>query len=105
MDRNEKLREMQILDQNLQNILVQKQAFQLELDETKSAIEEIEKSGDEVFRIIGNLMIKTEKSRIKDELSSREKLIGLRMDTIDKQEQVFAEKLGKIRDEIINSEK
>ena len=55
------IQEMQILEQNLQNILMQKQAFQMEITETQSALEEIENSGDEVYKIIGSLMIKSEK--------------------------------------------
>jgi len=61
MDEN-KIQEMQILEQRLQNSLMQRQAFQMELAETNSAMAELEKSGDDVFKIIGQLMIKTEKS-------------------------------------------
>ena len=68
MERENKFQEMQILEQSLQNILLQKQAFQMELLETQSALKEIEKSDDEIFKIIGQLMIRTEKRKIKDEL-------------------------------------
>ena len=105
MSREEKIREIQILDQNLQNILMQKQSFEMELSETKSAAEQMEKSGDEVLKIIGNLMIKTEKSRVKEELSSKEKLLEIRINALDKQEGSLTEKLEKIRDEIIKTQK
>ena len=39
----------------------------MELSETRSALNEIENAGDEVFKIIGQLMLKTEKSKIKPE--------------------------------------
>ena len=65
-NKENKLQEMQILEQSLQNLLMQKQAFQMELAETQSALKEIEKSGDEVFKVIGQLMIKTEKAIIKE---------------------------------------
>ena len=45
-EQNKKIQEMQILEQNLQNFLLQKQAFQMELSETQSALKEIENSGD-----------------------------------------------------------
>ena len=55
MEQNEELQEMQILDQNLHNMLLQKQAFQMELSETNSALKEIDKS-NEVFKLFGELM-------------------------------------------------
>jgi prefoldin beta subunit len=104
MDEN-KLQEMQILEQRLQNSILQKQAFQMELAETSSALKEIEKSGDEVFKIIGQLMIKTEKPKIHEELTSKQKILELRIKSFEKQESSLAEQLEKIRDELTKSPK
>ena len=103
MKNDKKVQEMNILEQNLQNILFQKQAFELELDETVSSLKEIEKSGDEVFKIIGQLMIKTEKLKIKNELLEKQKILDLRIKSFDKQETFFREKLDKIREELTDS--
>jgi len=102
---DKKMQEMQMLEQNLQNLLLQKQAFQMELTETESALKEIEKSGDEVFKIIGQLMVKTEKSGIKDELLNRERILNLRIKSIDKQESSLIEHLENLREELMNPEK
>ncbi len=96
---------MQILEQNLQNLLLQKQAFQMELSETESALKEIEKSGDEVFKIIGQLMIKTEKAKIKEELSNKKKILELRIKTMEKQEMNFMKQLDILREDIVGKEK
>ena len=69
---DKKIQEMQFLEQNFQNLILQKQAFQMELSETNSALKEIEKAGDEVFKIIGQLMIKTDKSSTKKEFTEAE---------------------------------
>ncbi len=98
-----KIQEMQILEQKLQNSLLQKQAFQIELTETNSALKEIEKAGDEVFKIIGQLMIKSEKSKIKEELSNKQKILELRIKSFEKQEASFSEQLDKIREEVTKS--
>jgi len=100
-DKDKKIQEMQILEQNLQNLLLQKQAFQLEISETTSALKEIESSDDEVFKIIGQLMIKTEKSKIKQELIDREKILELRIKSIEKQENSLTEQVEKIREEVM----
>lgn len=100
-----KIQEMQMLEQNLQNLLLQKQAFQMEQDETESSLQELETSGDEVFKVVGQLMIKTEKAKIKEELLNKKKIIDLRLKSIEKQEALFLSQLEKIRDEVIKERK
>ena len=101
MSSEQKIQEMQIIEQNLQNVLLQKQAFHMELSETESALKEVLGSGDEVFKIVGHLMIKTDKSRVKEELENKEKLLNLRLKTLEKQESTLAEKLEQIRNDVI----
>lgn len=96
---------MQILEQNMQSLLMQRQTFQLELSETQSALKELENSSEEVYKIVGNLMIKSDKSKIKNDLLDKEKIINLRVKTIEKQEGFLMDKLEKLREKIINSEK
>ena len=100
---NEKIQEMQILEQRLQNTLLQKQAFQIELTETNSALEELDKSGDEVFKIIGQLMIKSDKSKIKDELLNKQKILELKIKSFEKQENLLNGQIEKFQEEFSNS--
>ena len=93
---DEEIQEMQILDQNLHNILLQKQAFDMELSETKSALGEIEKSG-EIFKLIGELMIKSDKEKVREELSNKEKLLNMRIKSIEKQEDALTKRLDDLR--------
>ncbi len=95
-DKNEELQEMQILDQNLNNMLLQKQAFQMELSETKAALDEIEKS-QEIFKLIGGLMIKTEKEKAREELLAKEKILSMRIKSMEKQEDSLAKRLDELR--------
>lgn len=104
MDQNEELQEMQILDQNLHNMLLQKQAFQMELSETNSAQREIEKS-NEIFKLVGELMIKTDKEKAKEELSTKERLLNMRIKSIEKQEDTLAKRLDELRNKFSNNAK
>ncbi|HLC77533.1 MAG TPA: prefoldin subunit beta [Candidatus Nanoarchaeia archaeon] len=97
----EKLQEMQIIEQSLNNVLMQKNVFQMELSETDSALTEIEKSSGEVFKVIGQLMIKTEKEKIKNDLSNKKKLIELRLKNLEKQEASLSDKLEDVRDDLM----
>lgn len=102
-DQDKKIQEMQMLEQNLQNLLLQKQAFQMELAETQSALKELEKSGEEVFKVIGQLMIKSDKSKINEELSNKEKILDLRAKSLEKQEASMIKQIEAIREELVKS--
>jgi prefoldin beta subunit len=97
--KDESVQEIQFLEQGLQNILYQKQAFQMELSETKEALKELENSGDEVYKVIGQIMIKSEKSKIKEEMLSKIKIFELRMKNLEKQEVALTDHIEKIRDD------
>jgi len=104
MDEKEKeniVRNLQMLEQNLQQILLQKQAFQMELRETQAAKKELAKSGEEVFKIIGQLMIKSDKKTVISELDSKEKMIDLRIRNFEKQEKMVSEKIDALQSDII----
>ena len=75
----------------------------MELSEAVHALKELENSGEEVFKIIGQLMIKTEKSKIKEELSNKQKIIELRVKSIEKQEDSLSEKLNSLREKVVGS--
>ena len=104
MDPNQNIQEMQILEQQLQNLLMQKQAFEMEFNETEISIREIKNAGDEVFKIIGQLMIKSDKAKIEAELENKKKILETRIQTLEKQEENFSQKIEKIRGEMLSGE-
>ncbi|MBL7058956.1 prefoldin subunit [Candidatus Pacearchaeota archaeon] len=96
VDNQEKNQEIQFLEQNLQGLMYQKQAFQVEISETKAALKELEKSDEEVFKVVGQLMIKSDKAKIKKDLEEKEKLLDIRIKSLETQELSMAEQLDKI---------
>lgn len=96
-DTQGKLQELQMAEQNLQNILLQKQAFQLELNETESAIEETKKADDDIFKILGNIMIKADKKEVLKELEEKKNIFSLRIKTLENQEKIFFERFEKLK--------
>jgi len=96
-----KLQEMQMLEQSLQNLFFQKQSFQMELSETLSAIKEIENSGEPVFKIIGQLMIKKDKNKLKEELETKKKMLELRLKSLEKQEESLDAQAQNLRKQLI----
>jgi len=97
------VQEIQFLEQSLQSILFQKQAFQMELSETKDALKEIENSKDDVFKVIGQIMIKVTKSKMKEEMLNKLKIIELRIKNLEKQEASLSGNLENIRNNSLKS--
>jgi prefoldin beta subunit len=99
----DKIQELQLAEQNLQNFLLQKQTFQLELNETNSAIEEAKKSKGEIYKIVGQIMIKTSEEEVTKESQEKKSILDLRLKSIEKQENILKEKMEKLRKEIEDS--
>ena len=97
-----KIQELQMMEQAFQQLLMQKNAFSMESNETDLIIKEVEKTEGEVSRIIGNqVVIKTTKEAILEDMKNKKKLIDTRMKTIDEQEKEFSEKIEAVREEVM----
>ena len=94
------IQELQSLEQAIKNLLLQKQAFQIELSETSNALEELKKPKDDAFKIVGQIMIKTDKAELEKELEDKKKLLNLRLNSIQKQEDLMSEKIERLKEEI-----
>ena len=99
----EKIQNLQLLEQSLQNLLLQKQAFQFELSETESALEEVKDTKDDVYRLVGQIMIKSSKKEIEKDLGHKKELLDLRMKSIDKQEEKLKKDIEEIRSEVLKN--
>jgi prefoldin beta subunit len=97
----ESISKLQLIEQNMQALLMQKQQFQAQLFEAESALKELEKT-DEAYKIVGNVMIKSDKTALKAELSSRKELVDLRLKNIDKQEKQLKEKAEALQKEVMS---
>ena len=97
-----KIQELQMMEQSFQQLLMQKNAFSMESNETDLIIKELEKTKGEVSRIIGHqVIIKSTKEEILRDMNKKRELIGTHMKSIDKQEIEFSEKIESLREEII----
>jgi len=101
----QKIKQLQIFEQNFQTILMQKQAFQMELTETENALSEIAKSKGDIYKMIGQIMIKTDKNKVESELKRKQELLSLRLKTLEKQESELTEQLEGLRTEIMKKMK
>ena len=102
-ENSDNLRELQILEQNLQSFLMQKQSFEIENTEIDNALSELTKTTGEVYRVLNNIMILSNKEELKKELEEKKKIISLRISSIEKQERLLEAKSEELRKEIQSS--
>ena len=98
----ESIARLQMLEQNMQNILMQKQQFQSQLVEIESALKEIGMTST-VFKIVGNLMVGAEKNDVEKDLKQKKELIDVRIKNLEKQEKQFKDKTKQLQEEVMKS--
>ncbi|MEM2090047.1 MAG: prefoldin subunit [Candidatus Pacearchaeota archaeon] len=97
------LEQLQLTEQALQNLILQKQVFNLELLETNNALQELLKLKDnETYKIIGSVMFKADKADLEKELKKKAEILELRIKAIENQEKELREKILKARSSILN---
>lgn len=96
-----KIQELQLYEQNLQGLSMQKQAFLMELTEVENALSEIKDNNEPVFKVVGQIMVKTDKKKIDQELKEKKDLINLRINSIEKQESLLNQNIDKIKAELM----
>ena len=88
------------MEQTLQQLLLQKQAFQAQLMETESAQEEIKKS-DVGYKFVGSILLRASRDDLEKELKEKNETTVLRIKNTEKQEESSREKIKKLRSEIL----
>ena len=100
----EKIQELQMIEQNLQGFLSKKQTFQAQLMEVESALKELANS-EKAYKIIGNIMVLTQKEKLEEELNSKKEIAELRLKTIERQESKFRENASELQKEVLEEMK
>ena len=98
----EKIEELQDLQETAQQVAVQKQQAESQLTETKTALEELEglDSDTTMYREVGELMIKTEYADAEENLNEKSDSLEIRVETLQKQEQRVREQFEKLQSEL-----
>lgn len=85
----ERLLRLQQLQQTLQSIMAQKQQVDMEKNEVDQTIAELQKTADDatIYKAIGSLLVKSEKTKVTDDLNERKSLLETRSTVITRQEE------------------
>ena len=99
----EKMEELQNVEHNLQHMLSQRQTLELEINEIKNALSELESAKDECYKIVGNIMVKSAPESLKSELHEKSKIASLKLSSIEKQQSLLEKKSSELRGQINSS--
>lgn len=98
----QKINQLQILEQSINALVAQKQQFQMQIVEIESALSELEKT-DKAYKIVGNVMVSAKKDELKKELSEKKDVVELRIKNLEKQETRIKEKTSKMQSEVMEN--
>jgi prefoldin beta subunit len=96
------LAQFQQLQQQAEAIATQRLQIELQLKEVTRALEEVQKLGEdaEVYKSVGNLLIKSEKGKVEAELKDRKETLELRINTLKRQEEKVTSRLKELQAKI-----
>jgi prefoldin beta subunit len=94
----ELLNELQLQNQQLQTILIQKQSLMIQGKEVERALEEIEKGGEEIYRSVGPILVKTNREDIKKDLEEDREETEIKINSLDKQEIRIRKRIKEIQE-------
>jgi len=95
-----KIAQLQLLQQNIQNVLVQKQQFQSQLVEIDSALAEL-KTTPQAYKIVGKLMLASPKEQLIKELEQQKETTELRLKALTQQEDKLQHSFEETQQEVM----
>jgi len=97
----DKIAQLQLLEQNLNNFHGQKRNIQSQVLEIDNALKEMDASQGVVYKITGAVMFSTDKHTLTKDLKERKELLDVRLKSMEKQEKSTEEKAKKIQEEVM----
>ncbi len=92
------LLQAQVYQQQMQNIIAQKEALRVQELEIKKASEELAKSKERsVYKISGTILIKASREEVSRDLKEKQETIATRMATLEKSENSIKDRIEEIR--------
>mgnify|MGYP001558793506 CR=1 FL=1 len=95
-----KITQLQLLQQNLQNVLSQKQQIESEIIEVNSAVSQLQ-STSSAYKIVGKIMVSVARENLISELGARGEVLEIRLQNCTKQEEKIKASMEKVQQEVV----
>jgi len=100
-DPNALIAQFQIMQQQLQNVMIQKESLNMSIMEIDRAIEELGKTSEKsAYKMTGTIMVKKDIEELKKDLADSKEVLGVRMKSIEGTEKNLTEKLKSLQDQL-----
>lgn len=96
----EKINQLQLMQQRLQLFVAQKQQFQLQLAEVDNALQELKNAKGQTYKLVGEVLIEKDKKDLQKELQEAKDKLDIRIKALDKQEKSIRENALEIQKEV-----
>ena len=93
--------QLQLLQQNLQNVLLQKQQIQNQILEYNSALQEL-KTTEKAYKIVGKIMLATSKEELTKELTEKKEITEVRIKNFIQQEQKLQQEIELLQKKVVD---
>ncbi len=97
----EKIQQLQALEQSMHSFMIQKQGFQVQLMEIESALKELQ-NVNSAYKIVGNIMVKQPKEELEKDLNLKKETAELRIKALERQEEKIKEKATALQEEVLS---
>jgi|YelNatPaOPRAMG01_1025707.scaffolds.fasta_scaffold133413_2 prefoldin beta subunit len=89
------------LQQQLRNVLIQKEALKIQVNEIESALEELRKSKEEsVYKVVGNVMVKKKKDEVEKELNEIKEDSELKISSLENLEKDLVVRIKRMEEKL-----
>lgn len=95
-----KINQLQILQQNLQNISLQKQQIESQFTELESALTELQTT-EKAYKVLGRIMVAASKDSLIQELTSKKEITQIRIKNFEKQEESIKRNIESTQQEVV----
>jgi prefoldin beta subunit len=90
-----------LLEQQLRNVLLQKEALKLQISEIEAALNELSQYKEEnTYKIVGNVMVKKRKEEVEKELKEMKEDMQIKIVSLENIEKDLVEKIRKIEERL-----
>jgi len=96
------LAQLQQLQQQAQAVMTQKAQIEGLIRETEAALKELEKSPDDavIYKSVGELLFKSEKPKLLEELKEKKDMMDIRLKTMAKQEERIQGRFNQLQEQL-----
>jgi prefoldin beta subunit len=90
-----------VLQQQLRNVVLQKEALKIQVNEIESALEELKKTEEEtVYKVVGNIMVKKKKDEVEKELNEIKEDSELKISSLENFEKDLIKRIKGIEEKL-----